>query len=202
MAHGPNAKNGKPYSEERNYTIVVGLQEEFRDLVEGKAHRPPVAVEQAFCLEDGAAKIDVISESVPVPPPETLAPLLQAVLVMIIGFAPDVFARALYAYPLQGQSPEQQEADRAACAEWAVQQSGYSPTGLPIVVRGNRPGIVTGLIVPIPSGAGMTVALGPEGGVIGGVVSRKQLANIEVLYADYLAAGATCLTARGYQVSM
>ncbi len=126
----------------------------------------------------------------------------MAVLVMIVSFAPDVFARALFAYPLEGQSPEQQEADRAACADWAVQQSGFSPTGLPIAVRANRPGIVTGLIVPIASGAGMTVALGPDGGVIGGVVNRKQLASIEVLYANYLAAGATCLTARGYQVSM
>ena len=71
VAHGPKARNGKPYSEERNYTIVIGLQGEFRDLVEGKAKRPPVGVEQAFCLEGEAAKIDVISESVP----EALAPV-------------------------------------------------------------------------------------------------------------------------------
>jgi hypothetical protein len=126
----------------------------------------------------------------------------MAVLAVILGLAPDVLARALFAYPLEGQSPEQQEADRAACADWAVQQSGFSPTGLPIAVRANRPGIVTGLIVPTPSGARMTVALGPDGGVIGGVVNRQQLASIEARYADYLAAGATCLTARGYQVSM
>jgi hypothetical protein len=126
----------------------------------------------------------------------------MAVLVTIAGFAPDVFSRALFAYPLEGQSPEQQEADRAECADWAVKQSGFSPTGLPIAVRANRPGIATGVIVPTPAGAGMTVALGPDGGVIGGVVNRRQLANIEVLYANYLAAGATCLTARGYQVSM
>jgi hypothetical protein len=42
---------------------------------------------------------------------------------------------------------------------------------------------------------------GPDGGVIGGVVNRQQLAQIEVLYAKYLDAGALCLTARGYQVS-
>lgn len=125
-----------------------------------------------------------------------------AFLVMIIGLAPEAFARALFAYPLQGQTPQQQEADRAACADWAVAQSGFSPSGLPIAVRPWRPGAVTGLIVPTPSGPGMTVALGPDGGVIGGVVNRKQLAEIEVLYANYLAAGATCLTARGYQVSM
>ena len=54
-----------------------------------------------------------------------------ALLVIIIGLAPEAFARALLAYPLQGQSPQQQEADRAACADWAVQQSGFDPTRTP-----------------------------------------------------------------------
>ena len=126
-----------------------------------------------------------------------------AVLVMVISLAPEAFARALFAYPLQGQTPQQQEADRAACADWAVAQTGYSPTGLPIIVKpGMVGGTVTGLIVPTPSGAGMTVATGPSGGVIGGVIGSDQLAELDALYADYLAAGATCLTARGYQVSM
>jgi hypothetical protein len=77
VAHGPKARNGQPYSEERNYTIIIGLQEEFRDLVEGKAQRPPVGVERAFCNEGETAKIDVISEAVPEPLPDTMAPLLQ-----------------------------------------------------------------------------------------------------------------------------
>ena len=76
MAYGLHAKNDKPYSEERNYTIVIGLQAEFRDLVKGKAHKP-AAVEPAPCLQGGAAKINVISESVPLTQSETLAPLLQ-----------------------------------------------------------------------------------------------------------------------------
>jgi hypothetical protein len=74
VAYGPRAKNNRPYSEERNYTIIIGLQAEFRDLVEGKA-RKPAAVEPAPCLQGGAAKIDVISESVPLT--QSLAPLLQ-----------------------------------------------------------------------------------------------------------------------------
>ena len=61
VAYGPHAKNGRPYSEERNYTIIVGLQAEFRELVKGKALKPP-AVEPAPCLQGGAAKINVISE--------------------------------------------------------------------------------------------------------------------------------------------
>jgi hypothetical protein len=126
-----------------------------------------------------------------------------AALVAALGFTPDAFARALFAYPLQGQSPQQQDADRAACADWAVQQTGYSPTGLPIIVRpGMAGGTVTGLIVPTPMGPGMTVATSPSGGLIGGVVGSDEAAQLNALYAAYLAAGATCLTARGYQVSM
>ena len=76
VAYGPRAKNNRPYSDERNYTIIIGLQGEFRDLVKGKAHEP-AAVEPAPCLQAGAAKIDVISETVPLTKPETLAPALQ-----------------------------------------------------------------------------------------------------------------------------
>jgi hypothetical protein len=76
VAVGPHARNGKPYSEERNYTIVIGLQREFRDLVEGKAHKP-AAVAPAPCLHGEAAKITVISEAVPLPQPETIAPFLE-----------------------------------------------------------------------------------------------------------------------------
>ncbi len=72
VAHGPRAKTGRPYSEEQNYTILIGLEAEFRDLVEGKAYRP-APVEQAPCPQDEVAKIDVISESVPVPRSELLA---------------------------------------------------------------------------------------------------------------------------------
>jgi hypothetical protein len=124
-----------------------------------------------------------------------------AALAAIVAFAPEVYARALLAYPLKGQTPQQQEADRAACHTWAVQQSGYDPSGLPIVVRPRRPGAFTGLVVPTPTGASETVVTDPAGGVIGGVVNKAQLAQIEVLYAKYLDAGALCLSARGYQVS-
>jgi hypothetical protein len=76
VAYGPRAKSGKPYSDERNYTIVIALEAEFSELVEGKAQKP-AAVEPASCPQGGAAKIDVISASVPPAEPETLAPLLQ-----------------------------------------------------------------------------------------------------------------------------
>ncbi len=75
VAYGLQAKNGKPYSDERNHTIIIGLQAEFRDLVKGKAHKP--AVEPAPCPEGGAPKIDVISESVPLTQSDALAPSLR-----------------------------------------------------------------------------------------------------------------------------
>ncbi len=37
VAFGPRAKSGKPYSDERNYTIVIGLEAEFRELVDGQS---------------------------------------------------------------------------------------------------------------------------------------------------------------------
>jgi hypothetical protein len=75
VAYGLKAKSGKPYSEERNFTIIVGLEGDFRDLVKGKAGKS-AAVEPATCLQSGAAKIDVISDSVPSTQSE-LASLLQ-----------------------------------------------------------------------------------------------------------------------------
>jgi hypothetical protein len=76
VAYGPRAQNGRPYSDERNYTIIVGLQAQFRDLVEGKAYKP-AAVEPAPCLQGRTPKINVNSEPVPLPQSETPAPSRQ-----------------------------------------------------------------------------------------------------------------------------
>jgi hypothetical protein len=75
VAVGPNGRNGKPYSEDQNYTIVIGLQSQFRDLVEGKA-RAPVAIEPARCPGGGEPAIAVVSEPVPQPPPDPYAAAL------------------------------------------------------------------------------------------------------------------------------
>lgn len=72
VAVGPNGKNGAPYSEDHNYTIVIGLQSQFRDLVEGKAFAP-VAIEPAICQGEGEPAINVIAEPVPQPPPDPFA---------------------------------------------------------------------------------------------------------------------------------
>ena len=76
VAYGLRAKNGKPYSDERNYTVIIGLEAEFKDLVEGKGEKP-AAVEPAPCVQGGAAKITVMSDAAPSSQPEALAPSLQ-----------------------------------------------------------------------------------------------------------------------------
>jgi hypothetical protein len=130
-----------------------------------------------------------------------------AVLVMIVSLAPQAFARALIIYPLQGQSAQQQENDRSDCADFAAATSGYNPSGLPMIVRPGAPGAISGpvmqppIVVQTNQGPVVTNAPPPTG-LIGGVINRRQAADLDALYANYLAAGATCLTARGYQVSM
>ncbi len=42
-----------------------------------------------------------------------------------------VNARALFAYPMKGQSLEQENRDRLDCHNWAVRQTGFSPSGVP-----------------------------------------------------------------------
>lgn len=138
-----------------------------------------------------------------------VGPLLcgVAVLAMATGLATDVYARALIAIPLQGQSAQQQEDDRAACGDYAAAVTGYSPSGLPIVVRAGPPGIISGpvptppILVQTAQGPVVTSSA-PPAGLIGGIINRKQARALDALYANYLAAGASCLTTRGYQVQM
>ena len=138
-----------------------------------------------------------------------VGPLLcgVAVLAMAAGLATDVFARALIAIPLQGQSAQQQENDRSDCGDYAATVTGYSPSGLPMVVRAGPPGVISGPVptppIMVQTAQGPVVtSSAPPAGLIGGIINRKQAAALDVLYANYLAAGAACLTARGYQVQM
>jgi hypothetical protein len=58
--------------------------------------------------------------------------LLCAAALMLIVATPASYAdaqtatgRALFAYPMKGQTPDQENLDRAACHDWAVAQSGF-----------------------------------------------------------------------------
>jgi uncharacterized protein YcfJ len=137
---------------------------------------------------------------------------LSGLVVLFILTTPvsDAFARALFTYPLEGQTPEQENADRAACHEWAVAQSGFDPTLVPPGRRGaERAGrgalgglIVGGIVGAATGGLGLGLAIGAgSGGLIGGVIGSNEQARLDARYDAYLRAGETCMEARGYQVS-
>jgi hypothetical protein len=98
---------------------------------------------------------------------------------------------ALFAYPMQGQTPEQQTADRAACHDWAVAQTGYDPSG---VYAAQQAG------VPMSTITNVTRRMVTPGG-IAGARGKAEVRRLNELYGAYLRAGQVCLEARGYQVS-
>lgn len=122
-------------------------------------------------------------------------------------------ARALFAYPLKGQSLDQENKDRLDCHTWAVQQTGFDPEREPNrrrgwrgarkgAVRGGVGGTIIGAIASGSSGAGAGLAIGAAaGGLIGGVVGSNRQRDFEARYDAYLRAAQTCLEGRGYRVS-
>jgi hypothetical protein len=98
---------------------------------------------------------------------------------------------ALFAYPMKGQTPEQQGADRAACHEWAVAQTGYDPS---VVFAAQQAG------VPMRTITNATRRMVTPGG-IAGARGNAEVRRLNELYDAYLRAGQVCLEARGYQVS-
>lgn len=84
----------------------------------------------------------------------------------------------VYAYPQNGQSPEQQSKDRYECSLWAVQQTGFDPSApnVPpeyrVVASGPPPG--TGTAIGAIAGAVIGAAISPRwdrgaGAVFGGL---------------------------------
>ena len=120
-------------------------------------------------------------------------------------------AQQPYAYPMKGQTSEQQSRDQQECAGWAVQQTGYPPaysqgpsTGG--AVRGAAGGAALGAVGGAIGGdAGKGAAIGAAtGGLIGGVRQHRrntQQANQSQQANDaYRRAYAACLQGRGYSV--
>ena len=122
-----------------------------------------------------------------------------AAIILILGVAgSDVYAqstggRALFSYPMRGQTPEQQEADRAACHEWAVAQTGHDPS---LVFAAQRAGVPTRTIANVTRRTGTTAA-----GPLGGARGMTEVQRLNERYDASLRAGQVCLEARGYQVS-
>jgi glycine zipper 2TM protein len=89
---------------------------------------------------------------VPLPPPPPSAPPPNS----------DV-----YAYPLHGQPPEQQDRDHYECSQWGTQQTGFDPSA-PGVPPHERVQVVSGR----PSGAGTAIGA-VAGAVIGAAISPR-----------------------------
>ncbi len=70
-------------------------------------------------------------------PRATLAPLVAAGILLGATDATSAQweASRLFAYPRQGQSPQQQNVDLTECHYWAVNQTGYDPN----FATGNEP---------------------------------------------------------------
>ena len=118
-----------------------------------------------------------------------------AIMIMAGAALSPVNARALFAYPMRGQSAEQENADRAACHGWAVAQSGYDPTLVYAAQRGE--------IIVAPSGNTLPTydRRYPAPGGIAAVRGNADIRRLNELYDAYLRAGEVCLEARGYQVT-
>jgi hypothetical protein len=140
----------------------------------------------------------------PPPPPPPPAP------------APNV---EVYAYPLHGQPPEQQDRDHYECSQWATQQTGFDPSapGVPphervqVVSAGPPPG--TGTAIGAIAGAVIGAAISPRwqaapgalaGAVVGGAIGNaSDAANAQqtrtVMVSDRRAAAALELQAAKYR---
>ena len=123
--------------------------------------------------------------------------LFAATVILMVGTAASyacaqtAAGRALFAYPMKGQTPEQENADRAACHNWAVTQTGFDPS---LVYAAQQAGVPTRTITNV------TRRMVTPGG-IGGARGNAEVRRINDLYDAYLRAGQVCLEGKGYQVS-
>jgi hypothetical protein len=125
----------------------------------------------------------------------------------------------VYAYPLHGQTPEQQDRDHYECSTWATQQTGFDPSapGVPphdrvqVVSAGPPPG--TNTAIGAVAGAIIGAAIAPRwqaapaalaGAVVGSAIgSTADAANAQatrtVVVADRRAAAAQEQQAGSYR---
>ena len=73
----------------------------------------------------------------------------------------------VFAYPLRGQTPDQQERDRYECSLWATQQTGFDPSA-PGVPPNQQVKIISG---GPPSGAGTAVGVF-SGAILGAAIAH------------------------------
>jgi len=131
----------------------------------------------------GAALVLALSACVTTPPPRPAPPPPPPP-------APPV---EVYAYPMHGQTPEQQDRDHYECSQWATAQTGFDPSapGVPphqrVVVSGPPPGTNTAIGAVTGALIGATVArpwnaapAALAGAVVGGAIgSAADAANAQ-----------------------
>jgi len=108
--------------------------------------------------------------------------------------------RALLIYK-EGVTPEQEQKDRAACNEWAIQQSGFDPAA---IYSAQQAGVRNRTIFEVVgkldiASAGTDPRWGS--GAFGGASTSADKRRLAELYDSYLRAGALCLEGRGYAVT-
>ena len=134
-------------------------------------------------------------------------------------------AQELFIFPQEGQDQAQQDADRAACHVWAVNQTGFDPTFASTtpppsreapqggLLRGGARGAATGAVIGAIAGdAGRGAAIGAAGGGLIGSMrrsdqsrrqqqeSRNWQAQQDAQRADFRRALTACLEGKGYTV--
>lgn len=119
----------------------------------------------------------------------------------------------VYAYPLHGQPPEQQDRDHYECSQWATQQTGFDPSapGVPphervrvVSAAGPPPG--TNTAIGAVAGAILGAAIAPRwqaapaalaGAVVGGAIgSTADAANAQANAANMQQARAVSMQDR------
>jgi hypothetical protein len=84
----------------------------------------------------------------------------------------------VYAYPQQGQTPEQLDRDRYECYLWASQQTGFDPSAASVPPHDRV--VVVGGPPPAPPGA-QTAVGAVTGGIIGALISPPRAAGFGAL---------------------
>jgi hypothetical protein len=139
--------------------------------------------------------------------------LTGLVAVAITAMVAPCLAQNVIIYPARGQGQSQQDQDRYACHNWAMQQSGYDPSQPPpqssggaSPLRGAARGAAIGAVGgAIGGNAGRGAGIGAAtGALIGGIRRRDQYAQQQSSNSQqqslYNRALGTCMQGRGYTV--
>jgi hypothetical protein len=133
----------------------------------------------ALTVTAAAAAALVLSGCVAPPPPR---PVYQA------PPPPPPPVVTVYAYPLHGQTPEQQDRDHYECSQWATQQTGFDPSA-PGVAPHDRVMVASG---PPP---GTNTAIGAVAGALLGAVIAPRWQAAPAAIAGAVVGGAIGSTA-------